>query len=259
VIVATGGIEQSGPYLVTGKHNVVLRGTTQAIARKLGNALVAPIIGFVPEGDFDPPTSWMQYPGTVGVSVATFEKLMIDVCASMRAHGFKNIVLIGDHGESQDAMRHVAELLSTKWKDGKARVIYVPEYYNYEDVDRWLEKQGIRQTDEGWHDDFGVTAIMMAVDPNSVRAPQRIKAGKFRINGVDLAPAEQTIDWGRKIIELRAHPIVVQTSSLQSAARMAAPLFRRFPISQLPARRRLGWSILPKGDILPGCLARGQC
>src|SRR5437870_11158359 len=48
VIVATGGIEQNGPYLVAGKHNVVLRATTEAIARKLGNALVAPIIGFVP-------------------------------------------------------------------------------------------------------------------------------------------------------------------------------------------------------------------
>ena len=49
VIIATGGIEQNGPYLVTGKHNVVLKGTTEAIARKLGNALVAPIIAFVPE------------------------------------------------------------------------------------------------------------------------------------------------------------------------------------------------------------------
>src|SRR6185295_11228570 len=57
VIVATGGVEQNGPYLVTGKHNVVLRGTTEAIARKLGNTLVAPIVQFVPEGDIDPPSS----------------------------------------------------------------------------------------------------------------------------------------------------------------------------------------------------------
>src|SRR4029077_11664598 len=40
VIVATGGVEQNGPYLVTGKHNIILRATTEAIARKLGNALV---------------------------------------------------------------------------------------------------------------------------------------------------------------------------------------------------------------------------
>src|ERR1700754_1486087 len=51
VIVATGGVEQNGPYLVTGKHNVVLRGTTEAIAKKLGKTLVAPIVPFVPEGE----------------------------------------------------------------------------------------------------------------------------------------------------------------------------------------------------------------
>ena len=54
VIVPTGGVEQNGPYLATGKHNYILRATTEAIARKLGNALVAPIIAFVPEGDIDP-------------------------------------------------------------------------------------------------------------------------------------------------------------------------------------------------------------
>ena len=42
VIVATGGIEQNGPYLAANKHNVVLRGTMDALARKMGNALVAP-------------------------------------------------------------------------------------------------------------------------------------------------------------------------------------------------------------------------
>src|SRR5688572_23825034 len=54
VIVPTGGVEQNGPYLATGKHNYVLRGTAEAIARKLGNALVAPVVPFVPEGDIDP-------------------------------------------------------------------------------------------------------------------------------------------------------------------------------------------------------------
>src|SRR3954471_8697749 len=63
VIVATGGVEQNGPYLATGKHNYVLKATTEAIARKLGNALVAPIVPFVPEGDIEPPTGHMKYPG----------------------------------------------------------------------------------------------------------------------------------------------------------------------------------------------------
>ena len=62
VIVSTGGIEQNGPYLALDKHQIVLRATTEAIARKLGNALVAPIIAFVPEGKIDPPGGHMRFP-----------------------------------------------------------------------------------------------------------------------------------------------------------------------------------------------------
>jgi creatinine amidohydrolase len=72
VIVPTGGVEQNGPYLVTGKHNVVLKATCEAIARKLGNALVAPIVAFVPEGDIDPPTEHMKYPGTISLTEPTY-------------------------------------------------------------------------------------------------------------------------------------------------------------------------------------------
>lgn len=203
-IVATGGIEQNGPYLVTGKHNIVLKGTTAAIARKLGNALVAPIIGFVPEGDIDPPTFMMKYPGSFSVTETTYEALLTDVCSSLRAHGFRNIVLIGDSGGNQDGLKNVAAALSAKWTDGKTRVIYIPEYYNYGDVAKWVEQQGIKQVDEGLHDDYAMTAMMMAVDPDSVRTRQRIKANKFRINGVDLAPMEKTIAFGKKAIEYRA-------------------------------------------------------
>lgn len=204
VLVATGGVEQNGPYLVTGKHNVVLRGTTQAIARKLGNALVAPIVPFVPEGDIDPPTTMMKYPGSISVSEATFQSLLTDICASLRAHGFKNIVLIGDSGGNQDGMKAVAAALSAKWTGGKTRIHYIPEYFNYADVQKFAKEQGINQVEEGYHDDYPMTAVMMSVDPDSVRTKQRIKAGKFKINGVDLAPQEKTIAFGRKVIDFRA-------------------------------------------------------
>src|SRR4051794_14775790 len=104
VLVATGGVEQNGPYLVTGKHNVVLRATTEAIARKLGNTLVAPTVPFVPEGDIDPPTEHMKYPGTISLTEETYERLLTDICASLRTHGFHEIVLIGDSGGNQKGM-----------------------------------------------------------------------------------------------------------------------------------------------------------
>jgi len=204
VIVATGGVEQNGPYLTTGKHNVVLRAMTEAIARKLGNALVAPIVGFVPEGDIDPPTQHMKYPGTVSLTEETYERLLTDICASFKTHGFAHIVLIGDSGGNQKGMKAVAEKLGKKWEGSKTRIHFIPEYYDYGGVKKWLETQGVKQTDEGIHDDFAITAIMMTVDPSSVRMKQRIKADKFRINGVDLAPAEKTIEWGKKIVDYRA-------------------------------------------------------
>ena len=204
IIIPTGGIEQNGPYLATGKHNVILRGTSEAIARKLGNALVAPIVGFVPEGDIEPASLHMKYPGTISLTEETYCRLLIDVAASLRAHGFKNIVLIGDSGGNQEGMKTVAAELTALWKDGKTQIHFIPEYYDYAEVEKWLEGEGVKQTPEGLHDDFVITAQMMAVDPTAVRMKQRIAAGKFRINGIDLAPAEKTIAWGRKIIAHRA-------------------------------------------------------
>jgi len=92
VIIASGGVEANGPYLATGKHNYVLRATTEAIARKLGNALVAPIIPFVPEGNIDPPSGHMVFSGSITLSEETFELLVTEIAASMKVHGFEHIV-----------------------------------------------------------------------------------------------------------------------------------------------------------------------
>jgi creatinine amidohydrolase/Fe(II)-dependent formamide hydrolase-like protein len=204
VIVATGGIEQNGPYLAANKHNVVLRGTTDAIARKLGNALVAPIIGFVPEGDIDPPTVHMNYPSTVSLTEDTYRRLLVDVCSCYRTHGFKHVVMIGDSGGNQDGMKAVAAELNAKWKDGKTKFDFIPEYYNYGNLSKWLEERGIQQKDEGLHDDFAMEAMMLSIDPSSVRMKQRVAAGKFKINGVELAPVEKTVALGKQLIDYRA-------------------------------------------------------
>jgi len=204
VIIPTGGVEQNGPYLATGKHNYILRATTEAIARKLGNVLVAPVVPFVPEGDIEPPSVHMKYPGSISLTEETYRRLLVDICASFRTHGFTHIVLLGDSGGNQEGMKSVAADLNAKWAGGKTHVHFIPEYYDYPDVEKWLVTQGIKQVPEGYHDDFAITAQMMVVDPATVRMKQRIAAGKFHINGVDLAPAEKTIEWGRKIVDYRA-------------------------------------------------------
>jgi creatinine amidohydrolase/Fe(II)-dependent formamide hydrolase-like protein len=203
-IIATGGVEQNGPYLATGKHNYVLRVVTEEIARKLGDALIAPIVTFVPEGAIDPPTGHMRYPGTISLREDTFRHLLTDVASSLRAHGFRHVILLGDSGGNQDGMREVAQELSRTWQGSATSIHYIPEYYDNPRVARWLRDQGIHEIDEGIHDNLQYTAQMMVVDPNTVRMRQRIAADRFSINGVDLAPPDETIALGKRLIEYQA-------------------------------------------------------
>ena len=201
VIIPTGGVEQNGPYLVTGKHNVILRATAEATARKLGDALVAPIVPFVPEGSIDPLSDAMLYPGTIGVEAATFQALLTDIARSLKANGFRHIVFIGDSGGNQQGMKDVADALDKAWSGSGARASFVPEYYDWPGRQRWLAARGYRETDEGIHDELSAEAIMLSVDPASVRMKERVAAGKFSINGVALAPADRTVELGKALVD----------------------------------------------------------
>ncbi len=209
-IIASGGVEQNGPYLAAGKHNYILRATTEAIARKLGNALVAPIVAFVPEGEIAPPTGHMKYPSTISLRQSTFQALLTDIAESLRTHGFRRVILIGDSGGNQTGMSEVAARLARIWGSAAA-IHFIPEYYDFYNsgaLSKWLESQGVRETDEGHHDNAAITAMMMTVDPETVRMRQRRAKGKFSINGVPLDPAEKTIALGRKAIDHRANVTV---------------------------------------------------
>jgi creatinine amidohydrolase/Fe(II)-dependent formamide hydrolase-like protein len=207
-LIVTGGIEQNGPYLAMGKHSIILEATAEAIARKLGNALVAPIVSFVPEGDFDPPSGHMMYPGTISVRQETFRALLTDMALSLKTHGFTDIVLMGDSGGNQDGMEAVAEALSREWEGSGTRIHFIPEYYDNPRWKAWLEDRGVVEVDEGLHDDVRHSAIMMLVDPSTVRAEQRRAAGLFRINGVELDPMEETLALARGLVDYQAEVTV---------------------------------------------------
>lgn len=208
VIIPTGGVEQNGPYLATGKHNYVLQVTCEGIARQLGNALCAPIVKFVPEGTIDPPSGMMRYPGTISLSEDTYRRLLDDIASSFKAHGFEHIIFIGDSGGNQNGMRDVAASLNQRW--GKTIAHYIPEFYRYADVFTWMEKElGIKETArDGLHDDFVITAIMMALDPTTVRYDERVAAGKASINGLSITPKDEVAAIGRKLAQFRVDQTV---------------------------------------------------
>jgi creatinine amidohydrolase len=202
VIIAAGGVEENGPYLALGKHNYILQAAAEAIARKLGDALVAPIVAFVPEGNIDPPSSHMRYPGTISVRPEVFKALLTDIASSMKTHGFKEIVFLADSGGNVRWMRETANELAAKW-GGTPGIHYIPEYYeSYTSAEKYLESRGVKQVYEGFHDDFVTSALLMAIDPTKARMEQRKRKNKLSINGVGLA-TPRSIELGRQLTALR--------------------------------------------------------
>ena len=206
IIIPTGGVEPNGPWLVTGKHNYVLQVNCDAIARRLGDALCAPIIKLVPEGAIEPANGHMRSPGTISVRQETFRATLTDVVHSLKQHGFKRIILIGDSGGNQPGQRAVADSLTALWK-GDPIVAHVQEYYDYAGVARHMATRGIPDDStkaENLHDDAIITLNMFAADPRSVRYEERAKIGKASINGVSIADRDRNRALAKDIIEFRA-------------------------------------------------------
>ena len=203
-LILTGGIEENGPYLTTGKHNNVLKATGESIARSLGNALVAPIVTLEPGNPLRPNLS----PGTIVLSQATFQAVLTDMANSLRSQGFKDVVMVGDSGGNLKGLQAAATALNAEWK-GQGYVHFIPEYYNYADVEKFEEeKLGIHEKLEGYHDDYYISAIISTVSTDAIRMPERRKAGKFVINGVPLDPIAKTIENGRKMVAFRTEVTV---------------------------------------------------
>ena len=203
-LIPTGGVEPNGPWLATGKHNYVLRANCEAIARELGNALCAPIVKLVPEGNIDPPSGHMTSPGTISLRQESFEALLTDVAHSLKMHGFRNIIFFGDSGGNQGGQRAVANRLNDMWEE--TTVAHVQEYYNYGAVGAYMASRGFPEqtTSDGLHDDPIISLNMFADDPSSIRYEERVATGNATINGVSLEDRVQNLEWAREIVDFRA-------------------------------------------------------
>jgi creatinine amidohydrolase/Fe(II)-dependent formamide hydrolase-like protein len=172
IIVPIGGTEQSGPAIALGKHNVRAKALAARIAATLGNALVAPVMAYVPEGGINPPTAHMRFPGTITLPDATFEQVIESASRSFKAHGFRYVVLLGDHGGYQKDLQAVADRLNRQWAATPARVLAVPEYYRAASVEfaQALKQRGFRDDEIGVHAGLADAALTLAIEPRLVRS-----------------------------------------------------------------------------------------
>ena len=258
-IIPTGGVEPNGPWLATGKHNFVLRANCDAIARELGDALCAPVIKLVPEGSIDPPSGHMTSPGTLSLRQETFEALLTDVAHSLKMHGFRNIIFIGDSGGNQGGQRAVAERLNEQFA-GAAVVAHVQEYYDYNSVTRYMAFRGLEDGEsDSLHDDPIITLNMFYDDPFSVRYDERIAAGKASINGVSLEDRVQSLEWAREIVEFRAgHTADAIRTAIANRGTLPAP-DRSEMRARFEAMRAAGGGPAQRPEPDPRSMGGGNC
>ena len=224
-LVLGGGMEENGQYLTLDKHNNVSRAMGEAIARRLGNALCAPILTMEP-GDPDKPST----PGGVVLTQETYKALLTDMSTSLRAMGFKNIIYVGDHGGDMKPMDEVSKALNSKWNGAGATVHFIDKMGNgsftsrndsgccgWGVVDNYEEDvMGIHEKNEGYHDEYSISAMSMTVEPNATRIRERMKVKKTTINGVDLLPVSKTLANARKLIAYRTDVTVKEIQRLMA-------------------------------------------
>jgi creatinine amidohydrolase/Fe(II)-dependent formamide hydrolase-like protein len=128
-IIYTGSTEQNGPHMAIGKHNFIARWVAGAIAIKLGDALVYPTLPFAPTGDAVTRTEHMRFPGSVSLTAQTYGAVVHDIALSAFDAGFKNVFIMGDHGDGQDVLATIAKTLDAQLRSKGARVFYVPDLY----------------------------------------------------------------------------------------------------------------------------------
>jgi creatinine amidohydrolase/Fe(II)-dependent formamide hydrolase-like protein len=214
VLVASAGNEQNGPHMVLGKHEFIMRHTASRIARKLGNALVAPIVTYVPEGSVDPPSGHMRFPGTITLPNVYFMKIYEYAARSLKAHGFTDIVFLGDSGGNQEGMKEVALALNEEWKGGKTRVHYVSEYYYDNGFSEWLKSQGESEKSIGTHAGISDTSQLLAIAPEHIRKEKLAPNGGFEGSGVTGDPTKASVERGKQGLELKVETAVARIQKL---------------------------------------------
>src|SRR5277367_6187157 len=138
-LIYNGGTEHRGPQNVNGGHTLMAHATVIAIAEKLGNAIAAPVLPFSPN-NANP-----ALPGTIGLTGPVFAAVNEQVAEQMIKNGFKNIVLMGDHGGGQKEMAEVAKKLDASYAPKGIRVVFCDEVYEKAngDFDKYLASQNM--------------------------------------------------------------------------------------------------------------------
>jgi creatinine amidohydrolase/Fe(II)-dependent formamide hydrolase-like protein len=218
IIVATAGTEQNGPHMVLGKHKFIVTETAERIARSLGNALVAPIVTYVPEGTVERTEGNRQRAGTITLPNEHYMKLLEYTARSLAAGGFTDVVFIGDSGGNQNGMETVAAMLNEEWSGREARVHFVGDYYSAsrDTIRAFLQERGHTMEDIGTHAGMVDTSQLLYVNSRHIRTEELAPFGGFEGAGVRGDPTQASVAYGRVFIQMKVDAALRQIGELLS-------------------------------------------
>ena len=215
IIIPTAGTEQNGPHMVLGKHKFIVNYASAMITRELGNALIAPVVTYVPEGDVNNPTrGHLSKAGTITFPEEFYIKLLEYAARSLAVHGFNDIVMIGDSGGNQRGMEQVAQMLNEEWASESVRVHFVGDYYSNNGFRSWLEEQGETPETIGGHAGISDTSQLLAVDPRHIRTDKLAPGGGFPDSGVSGDPTRASVERGVMGIQFKVDAALNQIREL---------------------------------------------
>ena len=204
-IIGTAGTEQKGPHMAIGEHKYVTEYCAEQIARALGNAIVAPVVTYVPEGSWERPTGHMSKAGSITLPEDRFRTLLELIARSLRGSGFKEIILIGDSGGNQQGMNAVATKLNAEWKGTGVRLHFIGDYYTKAHAmqHNWLADSAkiIARDSIGGHANILDTSELLYVQPRLVKTDRYAIANQA--NGVSGSPAKSSREIGKKLLDIK--------------------------------------------------------
>src|SRR5262245_25737589 len=199
--------------MILGKHGHIVAATAERIARELGQTFVTPVVSYVPEGNYVPPTGHMRFPGTLGVTEDVFAGVLDGIARSLKAGGFKTICFIADHGGSMRPQAEVAARLSREWTAEGIKVISVDDYYMAagDQQNKLLEAQGQTPRTIGQPAGITDTSELMAVHPPGVDLTRLAKLPLWaERTGFDGDPRRASVERGKALLELKIKAAVRQ-------------------------------------------------
>ena len=224
VIVPTGGTEQGGPHVILGKENYVITYCAGEIARRLANSYVAPTLAYVPEGNVEPPSGHMRYPGSITLPEDVFVQVLVWAGRSFKVTGFKDVVFIGNSGGNQAGMKAAVDQLNKEFAGSGVRAHFVGEYYyatapegrELSAFDRWIIEQGVPENEVGSHVGVRDTSTLMAVEAlkfkkgELVRWDKIVNGGGFAGSGVTGNPEYANVAFGDHGLKLKIDATVAK-------------------------------------------------